>query len=72
MTPRRAATRGEPRRENHDGRVHRLARDLLLSESVTTNREDAPTTIATAQAWAALAIADALGRLATAVDALHQ
>lgn len=49
-----------------------LARDLLFSESVTTGREDAPQTIATAEAWAALAIAEALGRLATAVEALRQ
>jgi hypothetical protein len=48
-----------------------LARDLLLSESVTTNREDAPAAIATAQAWAALAIADALGRLVIAVHDLR-
>jgi hypothetical protein len=43
----------------------RLIRALLLSEPVT------PQAVACAQAWAALAIAEALERLAEAVDALQ-
>jgi hypothetical protein len=48
-----------------------LARELLLGEDVVQDRERAPRTVATAQAWATLAVAEAIDRLATAVEALH-
>jgi len=48
----------------------RLARDLLFGEEVLHDTEHAPSTIAAAQAWATLAVADAIDRLASAVEAL--
>jgi hypothetical protein len=48
-----------------------LARELLLGEDVIQDRERAPRTIATAQAWATLAVAEAIGRLAAAAEDLH-
>lgn len=49
----------------------RLARDLLFSGEVLNDTDHAPTTIATAQAWATLAVADAIDRLASAVESLQ-
>lgn len=48
-----------------------LARELLLGDDIIQDRERAPRTIATAQAWATLAVAEAVDRLAAAVEALH-
>jgi hypothetical protein len=48
----------------------RLARDLLFSPEVLNDTEQAPTVTAAAQAWATLAVADAIDRLARAVEAL--
>jgi hypothetical protein len=42
----------------------RLARDLLFSGEVLNDTEQAPRTIAAAQVWATLAVADAIDRLA--------
>lgn len=46
----------------------RLARDLLLGEDVLHQTDDSPKTIAAAQAWATLAVADAIEKLAAAVE----
>jgi hypothetical protein len=48
----------------------RLARDLLFSPEVLNDPEQAPTITSAAQAWATLAVADAIDRLAMAVEAL--
>jgi hypothetical protein len=48
----------------------RLARDLLFSPEVLNDPEQAPTLTAAAQAWATLAVADAIDRLAIAIEAL--
>jgi hypothetical protein len=48
-----------------------LAHELLLGDDVIQDRDRAPRTIATAQAWAILAMAEAVDRLATAVEGLR-
>lgn len=50
----------------------RLAETLLNSNDVVNGKARAPYKIATAQAFAALAIADAIERLAAAVEALNR
>ena len=47
-----------------------LARDLLFGEEVLHDTNQAPTRTAAAQAWAMLAVADAINRLASAIEAL--
>ena len=49
-----------------------LARELLMSDEVVLGKDQAPHTTATAQAWATLAVAEAVKRLAVAVEALHE
>jgi hypothetical protein len=49
-----------------------LARELLMSDDVVLGKDQAPRTTATAQAWATLAVAEAVKRLAVAVEALHE
>lgn len=49
-----------------------LARELLMTDDVVLGKGQAPHTIATAQAWATLAVAEALKQLAAAVEALHE
>lgn len=49
-----------------------LARETLLSDEVVLGRDQAPRTIATAQAWATLAVAEAVKRLAAAVEAMSE
>ena len=49
-----------------------LARELLMTDDVVLGHGQAPHTIATAQAWATLAVAEAVKRLAAAVEALHE
>jgi hypothetical protein len=49
----------------------RLARDLLFSPEVLNDTEHAPTVTSAAQVWATLAVADAIDRLASAVEALQ-
>ena len=49
-----------------------LARELLMTDDVVLDHGQAPHTIATAQAWATLAVAEAVKRLAAAVEALHE
>jgi hypothetical protein len=48
----------------------RQARELLFGPDVRHLAEHAPVSIAAAQAWATLAVADAMDRLASAVEAL--
>jgi hypothetical protein len=48
----------------------RLARDLLFGPEVLNDTEQAPTHTSAAQVWATLAVADAIDRLAGAVEAL--
>ena len=49
-----------------------LARELLMSDDVVLGKDQAPHTTATAQAWATLAVAEGIKRLAAAVEALHE
>ena len=49
-----------------------LARELLMTDDVVLGKGQAPYTIATAQAWATLAVAEAVKRLAAAVETLHE
>jgi hypothetical protein len=49
-----------------------LARELLMSDDVVLGKDQAPRTTATAQAWATLAVAEAVKRLAAAVEAMHE
>ena len=49
-----------------------MARELLMTDDVVLGHGQAPQTIATAQAWATLAVAEAVKRLAAAVEALHE
>jgi|SoimicmetaTmtLAA_FD_contig_51_303667_length_255_multi_1_in_0_out_0_1 hypothetical protein len=50
----------------------RLAESLLHSNDVVNGKARAPLKVATAQAFAALAVADAIERLAAAVEALNR
>lgn len=49
-----------------------LARETLLSDEVVLGGDQAPRAIATAQAWATLAVAEAVKRLAAAVEAMSE
>jgi hypothetical protein len=46
-----------------------LARGHLFSEAVLYGNDDAPNRLAAAQAWATLAVAEAIEKLADAVNA---
>jgi hypothetical protein len=43
-----------------------------MSDDVVLGKDQAPHTTATAQAWATLAVAEAVKRLAAAVEAMHE
>jgi hypothetical protein len=49
-----------------------MARETLLTDEVVLGRDQAPRAIATAQAWATLAVAEAVKRLAAAVEAMSE
>jgi hypothetical protein len=49
----------------------RVARNILVSDEVNHNAPVGPTLAVAAQAWAMLAVADAIDRLASAVEALQ-
>ena len=49
-----------------------MARELLMTDDVVAGKGQAPHTLATAQTWATLAVAEAVNRLAAAVEATHE
>ncbi len=57
-----------PEEDAHMDEHTRRARGLLLSKEVVNDTERAPTTIAAAQVWATLAVADAVDRLVEALQ----
>ena len=49
-----------------------MARELLMTDDVVVGKGQAPHMLATAQTWATLAVAEAVSRLAAAVEATHE
>jgi hypothetical protein len=49
-----------------------MARELLMTDDVVVGKGQAPHMLATAQTWATLAVAEAVNRLAAAVETTHE